>query len=222
MDNEPEDEREGMRILRPDDDDPGLPHWTEPGTGQIPLVDDNDDELAAWSSLSNSGPRWRDDLDEPAPVTPLTPQAQSEMPAIGGNAEDDFFGYDGTGAPPPSRGREPAQPQRATRAATTQANPADLAQRIGTALALGAVAILCLLIGKAVTLLLIAAILGVAASEFFVTLRRVGYQPVTLLGLTAVVASTAQRLLARRVRYRRRALLDDGVRRALVSRRRPG
>lgn len=188
MDNEPEDEREGMRILRPDDDDPGLPHWTEPGTGQIPLVDDADDELAAWSSLSNSGPRWRDDLDEPAPVGPLTPQSQSEIPVIGNAAEDDFFGYDSAGAPPPGRGREAAQPARAARTTTTRSQPADLAQRVGTALGLAAVAILCLLIGKAVTLLLIAAILGVAASEFYVTLRRVGYQPVTLLGLTAVVA----------------------------------
>jgi phosphatidate cytidylyltransferase len=43
-----------------------LPHWTEPPTGESPLVrgegdlpEESDDDLRAWSSLS-AGPRWRD------------------------------------------------------------------------------------------------------------------------------------------------------------------
>jgi phosphatidate cytidylyltransferase len=40
-----------------------LPHWTEPGTGEVPRViigmDDPDDD-ARWAAFSDQGPRWRD------------------------------------------------------------------------------------------------------------------------------------------------------------------
>ena len=57
------------------DDDPGLislpisgsvelPHWTEPGTGEVPRViigvDDDEDDDARWAAFSDQGPRWRD------------------------------------------------------------------------------------------------------------------------------------------------------------------
>lgn len=46
-----------------------MPHWTEPGTGEIPIIGGvlpSDDELEAWST-SSTGPRWRgggEDFDE--------------------------------------------------------------------------------------------------------------------------------------------------------------
>src|SRR3954451_20488081 len=41
-----------------------MPHWTEPATGEVPAVlasgvDEDSDDLDAWSSFSSSQPRWR-------------------------------------------------------------------------------------------------------------------------------------------------------------------
>ncbi len=174
-------------------DDHGLPHWTEPGTGEVPRLggDEQDDDLAAWSSLTNSGPRWADD---PA-AAPSAPSADPTPPPVtigSGNAsqvEDDFFSYEND--PRAARRGRPAPAETPMRASNNGSsnNPNDLMQRVLTAAVLAGVAVLCFAIGDVVTLLLVAAVLGVAASEFFVSLRRVGYQPATLLGLTASVAT---------------------------------
>lgn len=173
------------------DDDHGLPHWTEPGTGEVPRLgaDEGDDDLAAWSSLTNSGPRWADDPDVAAPAPPARPEPEAPPVRIGGGqVEDDFFAYETD--PRAARQQRQPEPQRAAPPGPNgdAASSNDLLQRLLTAAILAGVAILCLAIGKGVTLLLVAAVLGVAASEFFVSLRRVGYQPATLLGLTASVA----------------------------------
>ncbi len=192
MDNEPNDsdtgvDREGMRIIR--EEDHGLPHWTEPGTGEVPrLAAEGDDDLAAWSSLTSSGPRWADDPDVAtgAPAEPAPAPAPQVPIGGGGSVEDDFFTYENAprGQRPPARRPAPAN----SGGGGGGSAPADLVQRVATGVMLGGVAILCLLIGKTVTLLLIAVVLGLAASEFYVSLRRVGYQPATLLGLTSVVS----------------------------------
>lgn len=196
MDRDPDDDidPEGYGLMG--DEDHGLPHWTEPGTGEVPrLAAEGDDDLAAWTALTNSGPRWADDPDEapqPAPEAVPTPTVQ-----IGGSqVEEDFFAYDNE--PAPTRVRGNTEPRRAQTPPDVSPGPtmnggaesasSDLLPRIATAAVMGGVAILCFIIGKAVTLLLIAAVLGLAASEFYVSLRRVGYQPATLLGLTATVA----------------------------------
>ena len=50
-----------------------LPHWTEPPTGEVPavligddspLIDDDGDDVDAWSSFATSTPRWRDADDD--------------------------------------------------------------------------------------------------------------------------------------------------------------
>ena len=50
-----------------------LPHWTEPPTGEVPavligddapLLDDDGDDIDAWSSFATSTPRWRDADDD--------------------------------------------------------------------------------------------------------------------------------------------------------------
>src|SRR5687768_12769266 len=46
---------------------PDLPHWTEPATGEVPRIlagdDDDEDDLEAWSGLTNRQPRWREGND---------------------------------------------------------------------------------------------------------------------------------------------------------------
>lgn len=194
-----ESDQEGMRIIGGDepDDDSGLPHWTEPGTGKVPrLTGDGgaDADLAAWSALGDDGPRWSDDVEQVAPLVEADPAPVADITIGSGGVEDDFFGYDdGRAATDQRRTEAAAEPRRSAsnpaRAAGAPGKGAsDLLPRIGTGIVLGAIAALCLFLSDGVTLLLIAAILGVAASEFFVSLRRVGYQPATLLGLVASVS----------------------------------
>lgn len=44
-------------------DDPGLPHWTAPATGEVPRIfaaeDLGDDDTGTWSGFSAGQPRWR-------------------------------------------------------------------------------------------------------------------------------------------------------------------
>src|SRR4029077_5614672 len=47
---------------------PDLPHWTEPPTGEVPRIlagddEDDEDDLEAWSGLTNRSPRWREGSD---------------------------------------------------------------------------------------------------------------------------------------------------------------
>lgn len=186
MDND-ENERDGMRLVGGTEDH-GLPHWTEPGTGEIPkLSGEGDDDMAAWSSLSNSGPRWADDPDVAPPTAPRKPTPPAGVSLAGGTVEDEFFSYETD--PRGGHSRRMAPEHGDAKAGGGDGNsPGDLVQRLATAAILAGVAVLCMLISPGVTLLLVAAILGLAASEYFVSLRRVGYQPATLLGLAATIA----------------------------------
>lgn len=84
----------------------------------------------------------------------------------------------------------------ASRSATTGADGApgrqmggrDLPIAIGVGLALGALFVLALRLGPRFAVALVVIVVVAAAIEFFDGLRRVGYQPATLLGLVAVAA----------------------------------
>jgi phosphatidate cytidylyltransferase len=194
-DDDDELDFEGIRIVGGDADDHGLPHWTEPGTGQVPkLSADPDEDLADWASLS-AGPRWADDPEVPPVEAPARRVAPVQIgggggAGAGGAVEDDFFTYEDA----PRRAAEPQRRSAAPRRGVAErgigkpdASSSDLGARLITGLALAAVAVVALLLGKEATLLVIAAVLALAASEFYVSLQKVGYQPATLLGLTAVL-----------------------------------
>jgi len=89
-----------------------IPHWTEPGTGEIPIIGGvvpSDDELASWET-SSSGPRWRGgggDFDENDDVRLL---GEAE---IGRSDEDYLFSFDEQAAdpgPPPAAAAPPVVP----------------------------------------------------------------------------------------------------------------
>lgn len=177
------DDTEGLRIIDDDDGDleVELPPWTEPGTGELPRLsglDDDDEDLAAWSTLSTSEPRWADDALDDDDYDDIAPPVVKV-----GNAEEDFFGYEDE--TPIARGPRGGG---ASGAIFASGSDSSLAPRLATAAILGGAAVLCLLLGDGPMLVLIAAALGMAAVEFYAVLRRVGYQPATLLGLGAVVA----------------------------------
>ena len=58
------DDSEGGLISLPISGSVELPHWTEPGTGEVPRViigvEDDPDDDARWAAFSDQGPRWRD------------------------------------------------------------------------------------------------------------------------------------------------------------------
>lgn len=176
----------------PATDEHGLPHWTEPGTSQIQMV--GDDDLDVWSGLGQNRPSG--DI----------PQISIESDP---SAERQFFGYEeeapaGAAPTPPTAPQEPrrvsSRPQarqepqpeqgggrrRSAGGGALASN--DLMMRVLTAVGMAAVALIALAAGREVTLALVTVLLVVSASEFFVSLRKVGYQPATLLGLAAVAA----------------------------------
>jgi len=173
--------------------DLSLPHWTEPGTGQ---VDANE----------GSGPRWRDgasdynDLDDIRLLDP-TPAAD---PADA--AGDVFFGAEGAGiTPPPAPPLDPppaptggrAQRARAAQAAAQPEAPApnppagsgdrNIATATFTGLALAAVALGALYFGEIPGLIVATVILALATAEFYNAMRTVGYSPAALLGIGTTI-----------------------------------
>ncbi|HAZ56667.1 MAG TPA: hypothetical protein DCY78_05495, partial [Acidimicrobiaceae bacterium] len=208
------DEFEDIRILgldSPDDDvEPGrsvfgaeptagdLPHWTEPpaadATGGGPVED-------PWAGLEGT-PRWSDDVPddhesqqpvgEPSEAAavffddgplgsagaaefdpPLLPPDEP-LPDLG-RAED----------VPAPRAEDPVPP-------TSQRPPGrggsgggrDIPLAIVSGVGLGALALVAFKIGAGATLALTTVLLVLAAAEFFIAVRRAGYQPAALLGIT--------------------------------------
>lgn len=81
-----------------------LPHWTEPATGEVPavlagdrggLLDDDEDDLEAWSSFATSTPRWRDaddDWDDGDYVADLLEHSgETRLGALAEPDDDDDF-----------------------------------------------------------------------------------------------------------------------------------
>ena len=64
----------------------------------------------------------------------------------------------------------------------------DMPMAIVTAIALGALALIAFKLGTDATLALVTVVLTLAAAEFFLAVRRAGYQPASLLGIVAVAA----------------------------------
>ncbi len=88
-----------------------LPHWTDPPTREVPavligddgpLIDDDGDELDAWSSFATSTPRWRDADDDWADdgfVEQLASDSSEVRIGALGNQDDqpthdEYFGFD--------------------------------------------------------------------------------------------------------------------------------
>ena len=187
---------------------PELPHWTEPPTGEVPRIllpgqgDEPDYESPSGSGSERTSPRWRDqdsdwatsdfddvsnladdpaDLDDQAGLDPFEFPPDDPAPAPGPVPVRTRM------RPPPSGGPEGYQPRG------TDPDPSLVAERpVGTAIATGvavaAVALLLFRAGPGPTLGLAVAIVGLAVVELFAVLRKSGYRPATLLGITATVS----------------------------------
>ncbi|MGI9605546.1 MAG: phosphatidate cytidylyltransferase [Acidimicrobiales bacterium] len=154
--------------------------WGQVGgdtTIALDVEPEESDDLDAWSGLATEEPQW----GETAPQAdwdpgPAPEPSEPEVVRIGDPSEQ-FFTYDDQVAyadegfidSPPSGDR-------------------DMQSAWITGLAMLAIAVVALSIGPIVALGLIVVVVALSAGEFFNAVRVAGYQPATLLGLTASVA----------------------------------
>jgi phosphatidate cytidylyltransferase len=181
-------------------------------------AEDADDDLGAWSGLAprwrDSGSDWEeDDFAELAALgdddtrmgaldvnrTEHSDLFEFEDP-VAAAAEDPEPTYAVYDEPEPEAAPRPRQPTRIH--SRTQPPPLadynapgprggggrDIGTAVGVGLAVAAVALLCFKLGNAPTLALVTVVVTLAAAEAFGVLRKAGYQPATLLGLSATVS----------------------------------
>lgn len=190
----------------PSGGNPALPHWTEPPTGEVPRIlpgaGDEADEAAAGGGSERTSPRWRDqdsdwatadfddvsnladepaDLDDQAGMDPFEFAPDEPVPTPGPVPVRTRM------RPPPSGGPEGYHPQ-GTDAEGVVAGDRPVGTAIATGVVVAAVALLLFRAGPGPTLALAVAIVGFAAVELFAVLRKAGYRPATLLGITATVS----------------------------------
>jgi len=176
---------------------PPLPHWTEPATGQLPAVfgeDDDDEDLAAWSSFGSTryrseGSDWAD-----AGFEELSDAGAGESTRMGALAEaappDDDAEFAAQVAARRRRGGSRPRPPVETEP-EEEMLPApsgrDLPLALLTAAAIVVVSLLCLSLGRTWTLGLSAVIVGMSALELANALRLRGHHPATLIALLGSV-----------------------------------
>ena len=170
----------------------GGPRWRDERRGR-----DTDDGFAAFADEGSrvgaldTGARMSqeeflglDDVDMPS--------ADAPRAAVRGSANDPIrIGSDPRQAAPAPRA-ERGSGARGPRSDHPSADdgpppPRNIPMAVGVGLVIAAIAVLCFWIGQWGATILAAAILLVAAGEFFAATHRLGFKPITPIGLAAVV-----------------------------------
>jgi len=193
-------------------DSPGdeLPHWSAPAPGDATGGSAAGED--PWGGLDD-GPRWSDDVpddhESQQPVGddldaaavffddgPLVTSATAEfdppllppdepLPDLGDAASN---GPTGTPAPAASAPGAPVAPGPDRGTPVPSPGGRDMSMAVVTGVGLGALALAAFRIGTDAAVALVTILLVLAAAEFFMALRRAGYQPAALLGVVAVGA----------------------------------
>jgi phosphatidate cytidylyltransferase len=181
----------------------GLPHWTEPATGEVPIVFADDDEPAsgevpAAPRFRSGGADWDEDELETfrvlgEPEADDVPMRAQELPP-----EDDDLAFDREVAArrvrtapaagtPRSRPRPRPRPAREGDELDLGPERPDMLVRVVTGLGMAAVALLCLNAGSAATTVLATAIVAVCTFELYSALHTRGFRPAAVIGLLGAV-----------------------------------
>jgi len=189
-----------------------LPHWTEPPTGEVPMIADEPGDEEVWAAANE--PRFRSDAgdwgdsgfalgDEGLHDETTAMGALVDRPDVD---DDEEFAAQVAARRAPERRTRPKPTRQRGRAAPApgsqyptiedetdaphvrsgprlMASSDDLTIRLVTGGVLAAVALLAFVIGRAGTAVLVTVIVAAAAFELFEGFRRAGFQPATLLGL---------------------------------------
>jgi phosphatidate cytidylyltransferase len=185
-----------------------MPHWTAPATGEVPRIlgtDQEEDDLDAWSSFSSAQPRWRGegtdyDRDQYDDFSRLADD-ETQIGAMDPNRPDpeEFFEFETEDvAPVASDTRAISSDPRRTGArvrpgSRSYERTGDPGRDVQTAVVVGvglAAAFFILAKGfhEKGVMVLVVGVIVLAAVELFTALRRAGYKPATLLGITAAGA----------------------------------
>jgi len=206
---EPEPEG-GFETLAPDDADAesapapeGLPHWSEPATGEVPIIFGDDDaepsgEVTAAPRFRSGGSDWDEGELETFRVLGAEPD-EDEVPLRARELppEDDDVAFDrevaarrvrsapapGAGAAARARTRTRPRPGADDDEMDLGGNRPDMLVRIVTGLGMAAVALLCLNAGTDATMVLATVIVVVCTFELFTALHTRGFRPAALIGL---------------------------------------
>jgi phosphatidate cytidylyltransferase len=180
---------------------PPLQHWTEPATGQLPAAfsiddEDEDEDLSAWASLGGTtrfrseGSDWSEaDFDE------LGELGGEETTRLGALADapppDDDEAFAAQVAARRRRGGSRPRPQLEPEPDEAELMPLiggrDLPMALLTAAAIVVVALICLSLGRAWTLALSTAVIGLSCLELANGLRARGHHPATPIALLGSV-----------------------------------
>jgi phosphatidate cytidylyltransferase len=172
-----------------------MPHWTQPPTGEVPasLVSDSpavdqadEGDLDTWSGLGTS-PTWQQAADDwMAADDDVLGSLGVERP--GATIIDDFPDDGGapSGGPPQRPAAEGGDPDEPPPGSVAGGGGRNVPLAIGVGLGMAIVALAAFALGAAATVVLVTVVLVLAAAEFYNAVRRSGYHPATLLGLTAV------------------------------------
>ena len=222
---QPEGPRPAVRFPLPEDADPtaivappttgaaapDLPHWTEPPTGEVPRIlasdpESEEDDLEAWSGLTNRQPRWREGNDwEEADFedASLLADDRERMGALDehrgdrdvftfGDERELFDDEEGVAAAPVRpqttriRTRGPVEPPDYGN--NGGRSDRDLPVAVAAGVGIGVVALLAFSQGPKWAAAFATVIVVLAAAEAFDVLRRAGHKPATLLGLVATAS----------------------------------
>lgn len=185
---------------------PDLPHWTEPPTGEVPRIlatdDQDEDDLQAWSGLTNRQPRWREGNDwEEADFedASLLADDRERMGALDEHRDDrdvftfgeeELFDDEVAEEPRPQttriRTRVPAEP--ADYGAPAAKSDRELPVAIAAGAGIGVVALLSFSQGPKWAAVFATVVVLLAAAEIFDVFRRSGFKPATLLGLVGTAS----------------------------------
>lgn len=165
-----------------------LPHWTEPATGEIPAVGDDDDDV--WGTFqAPSEPTRRperlvigtDPTDERRrPQRDITGDMSREYPRD--PSRDITGGMPRGGRPQPVRRSGPRGPRPGV-------GGRDMPTAVTTGLILVAVFLGAIMWRPAAVMLIVLAVVGLAAVEFFSKVTEKGYRPATFAGLITCIAA---------------------------------
>ncbi|HEC09769.1 MAG TPA: hypothetical protein ENI86_09420 [Acidimicrobiales bacterium] len=152
-------------------DNPGLipsdsAAMDNPGPGE------DQDDLDAWSSLDTGAPAWREgvqDWDDYQPDEDATARTVIRIGPEDGNGSAGLPPEEEAAGPPAGR---------------------NIPVAVATGLILAGAFLALLSRGPGYTLFLVIPLLVLATSEFFVSVRKVGYRPAALLGLASVAFLT--------------------------------
>ena len=177
-----------------------LPHWTEPGTGELPAVLVGEDAGPATTSGSTPAVHWRthdsawgnegfDDLTEMGDevrVGALDHDRPSDEEIYDFTELEAEVAAETSPEPAPRERRvAPARPVPPTGPPAEGGAGRNVAVATGVGLAAAAVALLAFALGPAYGVALVAVILVLATGELQTAARRAGYHPASPIGLAA-------------------------------------